>query len=197
MIKAVKVLKLLWRKIWTLLSTAWTRLLFRVNGVKCGRGLRATGIPSVNVSLGGKAEIGERFHIRTGVSSTEVGTPGTRIRVGRGGRLRIGNRVGMSNATICCEESVEIGNDVMLGGGAQVFDTNFHSTDASERIAGPSVGVRTAPVTIGDRAFVGANAMVCKGVAIGAEAVIAAGSVVVRSVPPGEVWGGNPAIRIK
>ena len=174
-------------------------MLFRLNGISFGRGLKAIGIPSVNVSLGGSATIGERFTIRTGCGNTEIGSVGSRIRVGPKGILRIGDRVGMSNATIVCEESVEIGDDVLLGGGVQVFDTNFHSTDASIRTSGREsrADVKTAPVRIGARAFLGANAIVCKGAIIGDEAVIAAGSVVVSSVPAGETWGGNPARRIK
>ena len=180
-------------------STWRVRLLFRLNGIRFGRGLRAVGVPAVNVSLGGRAEIGERFTVRTGLHDTEVGTVGGRIRVGPKGVLRIGDRVGMSNATIVCEELVEIGDDVLLGGGVQVFDTNFHSTDATVRVSGQAArsDVRTAPVRIGSRVFVGANALIFKGVSIGDEAVVAAGSVVVCDVPAGETWGGNPARRIK
>ena len=174
-------------------------MLFRLNGIRYGHGLRAIGIPSVNMSLGGSATIGERFAIRTGCGNTEVGLVGSRIRVGPKGVLAIGDRVGMSNATIVCEESVEIGDDVFLGGGVQVFDTNFHSTDAFVRTSSRETraDVRTAPVRIGARAFLGANALVCKGVSIGDAAVVAAGSVVVCDIPDGETWGGNPARRIQ
>lgn len=174
-------------------------MLFRLNGIRFGRRLKAIGVPSVNVSLGGSATIGERFSIRTGCGNTEIGSVGSRIRVGPKGILRIGDRVGMSNTTIVCEESVEIGDDVFIGGGGQIFDTNFHSTDASIRISirGSHAEVKTAPVRIGARAFLGANTIVCKGTTIGEEVVIAAGSVVVGNVPAGETWGGNPAKRIK
>lgn len=194
--KAWKCLRLKTR---TFLSTHATRFLFRINGIKFGKFLRALGTPSVNVSLGGSATIGERFYIRTGVGDTEVGTPGSRIRVGPNGKLRIGDRVGISNATIVCDEAVTIGDDVFLGGGVQVFDTNFHSIDAMVRTSGRETraDVRTAPVSIGARAFIGANALICKGVSIGEEAVVAAGSVVVKSIPVGEIWGGNPARKIK
>ena len=197
--KAFKVAKAVCRSCRFACSTWRVRLLFRLNGIRFGRGLRAVGVPAVNVSLGGRAEIGERFTIRTGLHDTEVGSADSRIRVGPKGVLRIGNRVGMSNATIVCEESVEIGDDVLLGGGVQVFDTNFHSTDAAVRASGRETraDVRTAPVRIGPRVFVGANAIVCKGVTIGDEAVVAAGSVVVCDVPACETWGGNPARRIK
>lgn len=197
--KAFKVAKAVCRSCRFACSTWHVRLLFRLNGIRFGKGLRAVGVPAVNVSLGGRAEIGERFTIRTGLHDTEVGSAGSRIRVGPKGVLRIGNRVGMSNATVVCEESVEIGDDVLLGGGVQIFDTNFHSTDAAVRASGceTRADVRTAPVRIGSRVFVGANALICKGARIGDEAVVAAGSVVVCDVPAGETWGGNPARRIK
>lgn len=197
--KSWKVVKLVIRTVWTVLSTVFVRILFKLNGVRCGGRLRAVGIPSVNVSLGGRAEIGESFYVRTGVGATEVGSVGTRIRVGRNGVLTIGDRVGLSNATIVCEESVMIGDDVFVGGGVQIFDTNFHSTDAVVRTSGRETraDVRTLPVRIGSRAFLGANAIVCKGVSVGDGAVVAAGSVVVRDVPAGEVWGGNPAGKVR
>lgn len=53
--------------------------------------------------------------------------------------------------------------------------------------------VDRAPVTIGDRVFVGANAVVLMGVTIGDEAVVAAGAVVTVDVPPRTIVGGVPA----
>lgn len=192
-----KIVKAMYRKVWGFVSTLWTKVVFCANGIKCGSGLRAIGIPSVNVSLGGKAEIGNKFYVRTGIGNTEVGYSGTRIRVGKGGILKIGNRVGVSNATIYCEKSIEIGDDAFVGGGVQIFDTDFHSTDASKRAISPSTGVKTASVSIGNRVFLGANAVICKGVKIGDEAVVGAGSVVTHSVPSGEVWAGNPAAKVR
>lgn len=199
LIKFWKVIKLIVRKIHFLLSTTITQCLFRLNGIRFGCGLRAIGIPSVNVSLGGNAVIGKRFYLRTGLGSTEVGTVGTRIRVGRNGILKIGNRVGMSNTTIVCQNAVTIGDDVFIGGGVQIFDTNFHATDADVRISGQErfAHVRTNPVTIGNRVFLGANVIVCKGVSIGDEAIVAAGAVVAQSIPSGEVWAGNPARKVR
>ena len=52
-------------------------------------------------------------------------------------------------------------------------------------------------VTIGNDVFIGANCYIGKGVSIGDRSIIAAGSVVVKSIPPDEIWGGNPAKFIK
>lgn len=174
--------------------TTYTRVLFWLNGVKCGS-LKALGRPRINVSLGGKATIGNNFYIRTGQAYTEVGSLGSRILVGPKGILKIGNNVGMSNATIVADCSVTIGDHVMIGGGVQIFDTNFHSTDPAIRTSGHETrdDVKTAPVVIGNHVFIGTNAIICKGVTLGDNAIVAAGSVVVKSIPAGEVWGGNPA----
>lgn len=56
--------------------------------------------------------------------------------------------------------------------------------------------VEREPVTIGDRVFVGANAVINMGVVVGDEAVIAAGAVVTRDVPPRTVVAGVPAVPV-
>jgi len=185
-IYAFKACKAIHLKIATVFWTTYTRIIFWINGVKCDS-LKALGRARVNVSLGGKATIGNGFYIRTGQSYTEVGNLGTRILVGPQGILTIGNNVGMSNATIVADQSVTIGDNVMIGGGVQIFDTNFHSTDPIIRTSGTETrdDVKKAPIAIGNNVFIGTNSLICKGVTIGDGAIIAAGSVSVKSVPSG------------
>ena len=56
--------------------------------------------------------------------------------------------------------------------------------------------VDRAPTSIGDRVFIGANAVVMMGVTIGNEAVVAAGAVVIHDVPARTVVAGVPARRV-
>lgn len=199
LVRVVKVCAVAVRIVRTFFDTFWLRLLFRGNGIRYGRKCKAIGIPSVRVSFGGKAAIGDFFYWRTGQSSTNVGGVGSRLRVGPMGVLTIGDHVGMSNATIVCHRSVTIGNHVHVGGGVQIFDTNFHSLKPEVRNAEHEdpTAVRTAPVVIGNGCLLGTNAMICKGVTIGDNAVVGAGSVVVCDILPGEIWAGNPARKIR
>lgn len=64
-----------------------------------------------------------------------------------------------------------------------------HAILAEERMRG--IGT-SAPITIEDNVWIGANATVCGGVTIGEGSVIGAGSVVIRDIPAGVVAAGNP-----
>lgn len=74
-----------------------------------------------------------------------------------------------------------------------ICDTDFHSIEYAYRIEKPDSHVKTAPIFIGEGAFIGARSIILKGVNIGKHSVIGAGSVVTKNVPDNEIWAGNPA----
>ncbi|HWI65406.1 MAG TPA: DapH/DapD/GlmU-related protein [Symbiobacteriaceae bacterium] len=83
---------------------------------------------------------------------------------------------------------VKIGEHVLIGPRVQIYAAT-HPMDWAERIKGPMMG---QPVTIGDHVWIGGGAIICPGVTIGENSVIAAGSVVVQNVPPNSLVAGNP-----
>jgi acetyltransferase-like isoleucine patch superfamily enzyme len=105
--------------------------------------------------------------------------------------LKIGNNVGMSGASIYAESSIEIGDHVLLGANARIYDTDFHPIHFQDRVAG--VPAKTAAVVIGEHVWLAANVTILKGVQIGARSVIAAGSVVASDIPEDCLAGGIPA----
>ena len=66
----------------------------------------------------------------------------------------------------------------------------FHDSSYNNAIGEP---IAIAPVTVGERAYIGARSMLLPGVTVGAEAIVAAGSVVANDVPDGTIVGGVPA----
>ena len=59
------------------------------------------------------------------------------------------------------------------------------------------INVKMSPIVIDDGAFVGTRSIILKGVRIGKNAVVGAGSVVICDVPDNQVWSGNPAKFVK
>jgi acetyltransferase-like isoleucine patch superfamily enzyme len=126
------------------------------------------------------------------------------IRVDRpDARLTIAEDVYIGDdALISCGDHIEIGAGSLIGHGAQIFDNDSHPVDPEDRerqwrriryAEKQQFTVDHAPVKIGERVWIGMYALVMKGVTIGDGAVVAAGSVVTRDVPPLTVVGGNPA----
>ncbi|GAB3823435.1 acyltransferase [Hymenobacter jeollabukensis] len=107
-------------------------------------------------------------------------------------RLTIGDDFGISGGGICVQTEVRIGNGVMMGANAFVADTDFHPLGTDSRRFNFD-NIRSRPVVIEDNVFIGMNSIILKGVTIGRNAVIGAGSVVTRDVPANEIWSGNPA----
>jgi maltose O-acetyltransferase len=88
---------------------------------------------------------------------------------------------------------ITIGARAGIGPGVKLV-TADHALGDSERRAGP---YEPKPITVGDGAWIGTNAIVLSGVTIGAGAVIASGSVVHRDCEPNMLYGGVPAKPIR
>jgi acetyltransferase-like isoleucine patch superfamily enzyme len=166
----------------------------RAHGAIVGRGLRVRGPLRLRVHRHGSIRIGDDCRILSGFAGNPVGG-GVRmaIWVGAGGHLELGHRVGLSNSTIVCMRAVTIEDEALVGGGSQVFDTDFHSLDPEERTLSSHPQARTAPVTIRRRAFVGGHSILLKGSVVGEGSVLGAGSVLRSVVPNRQIWAGNPA----
>ncbi len=124
------------------------------------------------------------------------------------GRILVGNYAYLGDDVIVsCSSEVAIGDYAMLAHGVQVFDNDSHPLDPQERARdyriilglepGPRPAVASAPVHIGNHAWIGMGASVLKGVHIGEASIVGAGSVVLHDVPPYCVACGNPARVVK
>lgn len=138
------------------------------------------------IVLGAGVEFGwpksKLFH--TGYCQLEARTPHAVIEIGD--RVQINN-----NAFIKSEGAgIRIGARALLGSDVTIYDSDFHDLRAAHRRDGEP---RMAAVELEENVFVGDRVLILKGVRIGADAVIGAGSVVTRSIPAGAIAAGNPA----
>lgn len=106
--------------------------------------------------------------------------------------IELGDRVELNNNAMIKSEGagIRVGRDGLFGAHVEIFDSDFHELHPARRRTGTP---RMAPVDIGDNVFVGMSVKILKGVTIGADSVIGAGSVVSSSIPPGVMAAGNPA----
>ena len=76
-----------------------------------------------------------------------------------------------------------------------IYDTDFHSLNSAVRskLDEDTSRAQTRPVIIEEHAFIGAHSVILKGVTIGRYSIVGAASVVTKSIPPNEIWAGNPA----
>lgn len=195
-----KVVKLVLYMIAFKVSWLLTCFKFKMNGVEFHSDFMAGGVPIINVNLKGKCSIGRKLEILSGRYFNMIGRQQRcYLLVGKDAQLIIGNNVGISCTAIICHNRVIIGNNVRIGGGVVIYDSDFHSLNASERTAVPEIkeNIKTAPVIVKDFAFIGAHSIILKGVTVGANSIIGAGSVLTKSVPDNEIWGGNPAVFIR
>lgn len=113
---------------------------------------------------------------------------GTKLRVAKGGILRLGSGFINSNCEIRCDDSISIGENVAIGPEVIIRDNDGHEIVGSQK---------TAPIIIGNHVWIGQRAIVLKGVNIGDGAIIATGAVVTHDVPPRALVAGVPAKIIK
>lgn len=115
---------------------------------------------------------------------------GTYISVAPGAKLSLGTGFLNNNSKISCFEEITIGKGVKISEDVLIRDSDNHTILR----AGFK---KTAPIKIGNHVWIGARAVILKGVTIGDGAVIAAGAVVNKDVPPNTLVGGVPAKILK
>lgn len=172
-----------------------SRLLLYLWGIRSGRNVLFEG-RTILRTRGYGIEIGNDVVFNAIKRNNLVGLMNpTILDVLCGGRIKIGDCCGFSSVVMSSRESIEVGNHVIVGGNVRIFDHDFHEMDPVLRRGGTDGSkIRSARVKIGDDVFIGTNAIILKGTAIGARSVVAAGSVVFGlDIPPDSLVKGNPA----
>ena len=162
----------------------------------------------IMMEKGGRLEIGVQFSYKQETvldiypggelkaSGVVLINAGTKVVIGENALLSIGNGTYINeHSRVQCRKRIEIGKDCAIGWGTNLLDTDEHSLCISDRTESPSSKYR--PLTIGNHVWIGCNSILLKGVTIGDDCVVAAGSIVTKFFEPRTMIAGNPAKAIR
>jgi len=180
-----QICRITWRFVAKLL---YREPLFRYRCAQVGRRLHLEGAPPLIIG-NGRIEVGDDVHI---------GSPCT-WDVGPHAELIIGDRVSLNyRGVISVAKGVRIGDDTLIAGDVAIFDNATHPVSPTRRLARTTVkAAEVAPIVIGRNVWIGIHCIIMRGVTIGDNSVVAAGSVVTKSVPSNTLVAGNPATPIR
>jgi len=166
----------------------------RLKGVQFEGSVIFLGRPIISVAANSSLVLGDAVTLASATRANPLANfqPCVLRTTAPGAKLILGRNVGMSAAVVCAASSVVIGENTLVGAGAMIIDNDFHVlTEQGWSSSLPPEHAR--PISIGREVFVGARAIILKGVTIGDRAIIGAGAVVTKDVPAGALAAGNPA----
>ena len=172
------------------------KIYLEIKGVKTGHTVVMYGFPRVNIAPGAKVTIGNNVALCSTCEGNPLGVNHRVIlsAISSDSEIMIGNDTGMSGTTVVAAKSVKIGENCLFGANVTITDYDFHSVKPEERRYNTNrEDIGCASVVVEDNVWLGMNVIVLKGVTIGENSIIAAGSVVTKSIPSNCIAGGNPA----
>ncbi|MCB9433782.1 MAG: acyltransferase [Ardenticatenaceae bacterium] len=180
--------------VWRILQMPVMRLYFAWHGVHWGKQWRIFGRPIIQRHRFSQITMGDGIEMRSAYATNPL-APNHPVVVSTRkatARIQIGKNCGFTGVTLVADESIVIGDRVLVGANSTIVDTDFHPLYPHERVKDMLNG-KHQPIMIEDDVFIGMNCLVLKGVTIGKGSIVGAGSVVVHNIPPGVIVAGNPA----
>lgn len=181
------------------------RFLYK-NNVSIKYKIRVLGLlPYFKVPRNGRVVFSENVVVNSDFKNTNTAlTFRCKFVTGYDGFISIGENTMLNGVSVVSYEKVEIGNDCQIASSTMISDTDFHPVDPDLRLkqvrgeSFPFSSVGKKPIKIGNNVWIVWNCTILKGVVIGDNCIVAAGSVVLAGCyPAGSLLAGNPAKIIK
>jgi len=167
-----------------LLSFFILLLLKRKNSIQGWNHYFASPLNSFRLSSG-KFSIGNHLHLEDQVKLYACQ-----------GEIEIGQNVFINRqCTIVSMKKISIGSNSIFGNNVSLFDHDHNIS--TTKIPYKEQGYTYSEIKIGQNVWLGANSVILKGVHIGDNSIVAAGSVVTKTIAANELWAGVPAKKIR
>ena len=178
-------------------STVYMYLYAYLYGVKLGKGCKFWNRTRFYLEKGSIIQIGNKCLFRSDVDSNLIGVNHKCIISAHSGdaKIIIGNNCAFSGTSIGIKSGIEIGNNVLVGANTIITDFDWHAKDPNDR-DNPNL-IMGKDIVIEENVWISANCIILKGVKIGRNTIIGAGSVVVSGQPPNSICAGNPCRVLK
>lgn len=159
--------------------------------VKIGRDAKFIGKTTFRILPETSVTIGDKCQFNSTHTSNWIGvySPCIISTIQKGAKIEIGNSCGFSGTVIGAALHIRIGNNVRCGANTLITDSDWHYDDPR---TGPN-----AEVIIDDNVWIGYGVKILKGVHIGENTVIGAGSIVTKDMPANVIAAGNPCKIVK
>ncbi len=176
------------------------------SNVKIAGNIKILGaLPYFKLPRDGKVYFGNNVVLNSDFKNTNTAlTNRCKFVTGYTGEIVVGNNTMFNGVCVVSYKSVTIGNNCQIASATLITDTDFHPIDAIERekqVSGQEFSfdsVKKAEIVIGDNVWICWNCTILKGVVIGNNSIVGAGSVVLSgNYPPNTLIAGNPAKVIK
>ncbi len=175
------------RSLRTSFDSFLARLIARWWGISLGKNCSFRGLPIIRRLPGSQIDIGKgcSFNSAPDAHQGGIARPCILWTLSEGAKINIGEDCGFSGTVISAENEIQVGQRVRCGTNTRIMDSDMHSDD--KRVSGAK------PVVLENDVWLGMNSIVLKGVTIGEGTLVAANSVVNKSLPAKVLAAGIPA----
>ena len=170
--------------------------IFYSNSFKIGKNYKIWSSFNILVDGRGKILIGDDFHAVNSAKRSYL-TLFTKCKLTsiHGGKIIIGNNVGINGTVIVAKKQIKIGDNTIIAPNTFIIDHDGH--EINNLVSRINSKDEAREIDIGKNVWIGLNSIILKGVKIGDNSIVGAGSVVTSNCDSNSIYAGNPARKIR